>query len=96
MKAILYIMDKFSISQEAYHELTQRESSLPRSYLVKACQQSLDEQWDVKKTPGECPGAELPFKLLLEKELKAHVSITITLLMVKLISVSLFVQNLIT
>ena len=60
-----------------------QQNSLPRTYLVKACQQSLDEEWDMKKTPGECPGAELPFKLLLGKELKTHVSITITLLMVK-------------
>ena len=26
IRAILYIMDRFSISQEAYHELTQQES----------------------------------------------------------------------
>ena len=37
IKSILYIMDKFSVSQEAYHELTQQDPALPRSYLVKAC-----------------------------------------------------------
>ncbi|KAJ7351778.1 hypothetical protein OS493_035503 [Desmophyllum pertusum] len=72
IKSIIYIMDKFSVSQEAYHELTQQDPALPRSYLVKACQQTLDDQWDVIRTPGECPGAELPFKLLLENELKKH------------------------
>lgn len=67
-------MDKFSISQSAYHELTQQEPSLPRTHLVEACQQTLDEKWSPTRTPGECPGAELPFELLLEKELKDHVS----------------------
>jgi len=38
-------MDKFSVSQEAYHELSQQDSTLPRSYLVKGCQQSLDDEW---------------------------------------------------
>lgn len=74
VKSILFIMDKFSVSLQAYHELTQQEQTLPRSYLVEACQQSLDDKWDVTRTPGECPGAELPFKVLLEKELRKYVS----------------------
>lgn len=74
IKTVLYIMDKFSVSHEAYHELSQHNPSLPRSYLVEACQKSLDSKWEITRTPGECPGAELPFKLLLEKELRAHVS----------------------
>ncbi|XP_078347604.1 uncharacterized protein LOC144632757 [Oculina patagonica] len=74
IKSILYIMDKFSVSQEAYHELTQHDRSLPRSYLVKGCQQSLDDVWKVTRTPGECPGAELPFKELLEIELRKQLS----------------------
>ena len=67
-------MEKFSVSEEAYHELTQQEPALPRTYLVKACQQTLDEQWNVTRAPGECPGAELPLKLLLENELRRQVS----------------------
>ena len=61
-------MNKFSITEEAYHELTQEEPALPRTYLVKACQQTLDDQWNVTRTPVECPGAELTFKFLLENE----------------------------
>ena len=34
-KSILYVMGKFSISWEAYRELTQLERTLPRSYLVE-------------------------------------------------------------
>lgn len=35
IKSILYIMGKFSISREAYRELTQLERTLLRSYLVE-------------------------------------------------------------
>ena len=35
----------------------------------------MDSQWDIRRTPGTSPGAELPLKLLLEKEIQQHVSI---------------------
>ena len=60
-------MDRFTISQEAYHELTQQESSLPKTYFVESCQKVIDALWKPTRTPGICPGAELPFELLLEK-----------------------------
>ncbi|XP_078368513.1 uncharacterized protein LOC144652330 [Oculina patagonica] len=31
VKSILYIMDKFSVSVQAYHELSQQEPAFPRS-----------------------------------------------------------------
>jgi len=70
VRSILYYMymDKFSVSMQAYHELSQQRPTLPRSYLIEACQQSIDDKWDVTRTPGECPGAELPFKVLFEKK----------------------------
>lgn len=33
--------------------------------LVESCAKCLDSQWEVKKTPGQAQGAELPLKLLL-------------------------------
>lgn len=62
------------MSIQAYHELSQQEPTLPRSYLVEACLQSLDDKWDVTRTPDESLGAELSFKVLLEKELRKYVS----------------------
>lgn len=67
-------MDRFSISLEGYHELTQTEPTLPRTYLVESCAKVLNSQWNVTRTPGVAQGAELPFKLLLEKEIRQHVS----------------------
>lgn len=78
IKSILYIMDPFSVSVEAYHELSQTESSLPRTHVLENCAKALDGKWDVKRTPGQAPGAELPFKLLLEKEIREYVSTVIS------------------
>lgn len=59
---IPYIMNKFPISHDAYHELTQQEPERPRGYLIKGCLRSLDDQWEIETT-GQCPGAELTFRL---------------------------------
>lgn len=77
IRALLFIMDRFSISQEGYHELTQVENSLPMTYLTESCTKVLDSKWEVTRTLGDAPGAELPSKLLLEHEVRQHVSCTI-------------------
>lgn len=65
-------MNKFSASWKAYHELTQIDNSLPRTYLVEG---TLDDRWKITaKTPGNNPGAELPLRDLLEQEIEKHVS----------------------
>lgn len=47
---ILSIMDRFSIPQEACHELTQQESSLPKTYLVESCHKVIDDSWKPTRT----------------------------------------------
>ena len=74
IKSILFIMDRFSISLEGYHELTQSQPALPRTYLVESCAKELDRKWKVTRTPGAAQGAELPLRLLLEEEIRQHVS----------------------
>ncbi|PFX15612.1 hypothetical protein AWC38_SpisGene20160 [Stylophora pistillata] len=72
IRALLFIMDRFSISLEGYHELTQVENSLPMTYLTESCTKVLDSKWEVTRTLGDAPGAELPSKLLLEHEVRQH------------------------
>ena len=74
IRAVLFIMDRFSVSWKVYHKLTQNDNNLPRSYLLEDCQASVDDQWKITKTPGNNPGAELPLKDLLEQEIEKHVS----------------------
>ena len=74
IRAILFIMDRFSISLEGYHELAQVEKSLPRTHLIEKYAKTLDSHWDIRRTPGAGEGAELPFQLLLQHEIQKQVS----------------------
>ena len=67
-------MDRFLISLEGYHELSQVDKSLPRTHLIESCTKAMDQKWGIKRTPGTAQCAELPFKVLLEKEIREHVS----------------------
>lgn len=67
-------MDQFSISLEGYHELTQVDKSLPRTHPIESCTKAMDGKWDITRTPGTAQGAKLPFKFLLEREIREHVS----------------------
>ena len=67
-------MDRFSISLEGYHELTQVEKLLPRKHLIERYAKVLDSEWNVQRIPGEAEGAELPFKLLLQQQIRKQVS----------------------
>lgn len=78
VKMILYIMDRFSISLDGYHELTQTQPELPRTHIIESCAKTLDSKWKVTRTAGVAQGAELPLKLLLEEEIRKHVSTCIT------------------
>ena len=91
IRAILFIMGRFSISWEAYYELTQQDADLPRSYLVEGCQAEVDSHWNVTKTPGEHPGAELPLRELLKREIQEHVS-TRKIKYIKYVSVIINIQ----
>ena len=62
------------MSLEGYRELSQVEQTLPRAHVVQNYAKLLDNQWTVKRTPGEAQGAELPLKLLLRSEIRNHVS----------------------
>ena len=62
------------MDKEGYRELSQVEQSLPQAHVVQNYAKLLDSQWTVKRTPGEAQGAELPFKLLLQSEIRSYVS----------------------
>ena len=67
-------MDRFSISLEGCHELTQVDKSQPRTHLIESCTKAMDGKWNITRTPGTAQGAELPFKIPLEREIREHVT----------------------
>ena len=43
----LYVKDKFSISDQAFHELSLLASDLPKSYQVKKVAQALNSEFEI-------------------------------------------------
>ena len=75
IKNVLYIMDKFCVSDAAYHEFTMTDhEGLPRSYLIKQCRHNLNQFYHISRTPGEWPGAQLTFKDELHHQLSKKVN----------------------
>lgn len=75
VKNVVYIMDKFCVSDVAYHEFSMtNQEGLPRSYLIKQCRQDLNKMYSISRTPGEWPGAQLSFKNELDHQLSKQVS----------------------
>ena len=65
VKSMLNVCDGGMISDAAYHEISMRVPSMPRSHHVIACRNELNTQFDVSRTPGMLPGSYLS----LESEL---------------------------
>ena len=59
---VLYLLDKFAISDEVYHELTMLCSDLPASYRVKGARSDLNEQLEFSRLPPPYPGAYMCFE----------------------------------
>ena len=71
VEQIIYLLDKFCVSDEFYHEFSMIENGLPRSYLTKQCRSDLDKLCHVTPTPGTCEGAQVSFETLLLQQISA-------------------------
>ena len=62
-------MDRFSVSEEFYHQLTMVCNGLPRSYLVKQFKNHLNKLSHLTVTPGKSQGVQTLFKELLKEQI---------------------------
>lgn len=74
IEKVLFLMDKFGVSEEFYYELSIVFSDLPRSYLVKKSKHNLNLDCHPTKTPGNAPGVQCSFKELLKEHISEMVS----------------------
>ena len=54
---VVYLLERFGISDAFYHELTMITPSLPRSYKIKEAQQKLTSVVELKKLPSPYNGS---------------------------------------
>ena len=74
IKQILYLLDKFGVGDEFYHELSVIDLTLPRSYQVKKKRTSLNSSMDIQHIPG-FEAAHRPLLTTLQEEISRLVSI---------------------
>lgn len=70
IRATLYTMDRFCVSDAAYHEFAMTINGLERSYLVKRCRNELNKIIPISRTPGKEPGVQMSFKEELTYQLR--------------------------
>lgn len=70
IRGVLFIMDRFSVSDAAYHEFSMMTDGMERSYLVRQCRTDLNKLIHITKTPGKQPGVQMSFKEELHFQLK--------------------------
>ena len=61
----LWAKEKYSVSDQAYKELSAIEPNMPRLYTVHQRIKQVNEQWSIKEMPGSIPGYQVDLKQLL-------------------------------
>lgn len=69
IEQVLFLLDKFYVSDHFYHELTMISDGLPKSYLIKQRRKQLNDLCHVTRTPGNADGAQVSFTNLLEERI---------------------------
>ena len=79
MNMVLYVKERFGLSNAAYHQLSMVCQQLPRSWKLKDLTKKLNSKWDIKPCPGndgvqqslESRLRERVSHLLLERKVKS-------------------------
>ena len=62
VRQLLFILDKFAISDAAYYELSAISPDLPRKYLIIQERANLNKLFHIERSPGNTPGAYVKIK----------------------------------
>ena len=74
VEEILFLLDKFYVGDEFYHELSMIVESLPKSYLIKQRRNQLNKLCVISRTPGKSVGCQIDFQDKLRECLETFVS----------------------
>ncbi|XP_076086100.1 uncharacterized protein LOC143056822 [Mytilus galloprovincialis] len=62
MNEILFILDKFKISDNAYHEIVMKTGDLPKLHSIVSIREKTNNTFAIHRTPGNTPGAYVSLK----------------------------------
>lgn len=74
VEQILFLLDKFCVGDEIYHELAMVSEGLPKSYIVKQKINELNKIYHVERHPGKYPGASINFTTTLHDHIRELLS----------------------
>ena len=57
IERVLFLLDKFCVGDEVYHELSLTVEGLPKYYLIKKLTGELNKTYHIERMPGPSPGA---------------------------------------
>jgi len=67
---VLFLLDKFYVGDEAYHELSIITEGLPKSYLVKQSRTAMNKLYHIERTPGKHSRSCLNFTSTLKDHVR--------------------------
>lgn len=70
IEQVLFLLDKFCVGDEVYHELSLLGEGLPKSYLIKQKRTELNKLNHVERLPGRYPGASISFSNTLRNHIR--------------------------
>ncbi|XP_071106486.1 uncharacterized protein [Haliotis cracherodii] len=70
LRSVVGIMDRFCISEAAYHEIAQLYPNLPRTHSVINTRREMTATFNIERVPGDVNGARISFRCELHKKLQ--------------------------
>jgi hypothetical protein len=67
---LLFILEKFNVSESAYRELTVFCDGLPRKYLVSQCREDINSLYHFERIQENIPGAYVSKSSVITEEAK--------------------------
>ncbi|CAC5424465.1 unnamed protein product [Mytilus coruscus] len=75
MKEVLFIMDRFKISDQAYHEVATISDTLPKLHSIINIRDNMTNNLEIYKTPGNTFGAYVSLRTELRKMMEKRSNI---------------------
>ena len=70
LKQLVFLLDKFCVSDAAYHELSMIYDDMPRKYLLIQCREDINKIYHIERLPGNKPGAMINLNSELQRMIK--------------------------
>ena len=67
---MLYVKDRFQVSDQAWHQLSELAGDIPSLYGIKKRMEQLNSKWNIFSTPGQAEGVQIKLGDSLKDQLE--------------------------